>query len=120
MGKYSNGLFDRNRKALASQAALYSRNEQKPATPDPALKGKLGGNCNVTACQAPGAYAWSLNNQAWYCDDCARRLNREPSNYAYWKGRYGVSRFVFRPDTLTEEEIALLKAGRAYVPGVVE
>lgn len=84
--------------------------------PDPKLKGQKGGNCNRTACQAPGAYAWSMNNHAYYCDDCARMLNREPSNHAYWKERYGVDRFVFRPETLTPEERALWKAKNGHLP----
>lgn len=123
MGKYSRGLFTADRRAAMS--GLYGKAPERTfggeqGKPDPALKGKKGGNCNRTACQAPGAFAWSLNNHAYYCDACAKMLNWEPSNRAYWEGRYGITRFVFRPETLTEEEIAKLKAGRAYVPGVVE
>ncbi len=87
-------------------------------TPDPKLKGQYGGNCNITRCQAPGAFAWSMNNHAYYCDDCARMLNRDPSNHAYWKRNYGVDRFVFRIDTLTPEEIEKWKAKNGYIPGV--
>ena len=86
------------------------------ATPDPKLKGQLGGNCNRTACQAPGAFAWSMNNRAYYCDDCARMLNRDPVNHAYWKNSYGVDRFVFRLDSLTDAERALWEAKNADIP----
>lgn len=119
MGKYSRNLFTTGRRD--AMRGLYSTEAPKaPAKPDPNLKGKRGGNCNRTACQAPGAFAWSLNNHAYYCDDCARMLNWEPVNQKYWHDRYGIKRFVFRPETLTADEIAKLKAGRAYVPGMVE
>jgi hypothetical protein len=43
--------------------------------PDPALKGKQGGNCNRTACQAPGATYYNPYTYAYYCPACARMLN---------------------------------------------
>lgn len=89
-------------------------------TPDPKLKGKYGGNCNITRCQRPGAFAWSMNNHAFYCDDCARTLNRDPANHAHYKERYGVDRFVFRLDTVTPEERAKWEAKGGYIPGAKE
>lgn len=85
-------------------------------TPDPKLKGIYGGNCNRTACQAPGAFAWSMNNRAFYCDDCADMLNRDRCNRAYWRENYGVDRFVFRIETLTPEERALWAAKNMHIP----
>lgn len=41
-----------------------------------ALKGKQGGNCNVTACQRPGATWWNTSTRAYYCPHCAREINR--------------------------------------------
>lgn len=114
MGRYSDTIFAANR--TRKQMGYVSVPVSQTTTPDPKLKGVKGGNCNRTACQAPGAFAWSMNNHAYYCDDCARMLNREPSNHAYWKANYGVDRFVFRPETLTPEEIALWKAKNGHLP----
>lgn len=44
--------------------------------PDPALKGKKGGNCNRTCCQQPGATWYNHSTQAHYCHACAMLLNR--------------------------------------------
>lgn len=41
-----------------------------------ALKGKQGGNCNVTACQKPGATWWNTSTRAYYCAHCANEINR--------------------------------------------
>lgn len=123
MGNFSDRIFDRRRQRLNAKPSFVvstphvyiadPRLRGKP-TPDPKLKGKFGGNCNVTHCQAPGAYSWSMNNQAFYCDACANTLNR--ANHEYWHSRYGVDRFVFRLDTLTPEERAKWEAKGAYVP----
>lgn len=40
------------------------------------LKGKRNGNCNVTACQKPGATWWNTSTRAYYCPHCAREINR--------------------------------------------
>jgi hypothetical protein len=129
MGNFSDRIFDRRRVRLnqkpsfvVSTPNVYLRSPSmskpitKAPTPDPKLKGVKGGNCNRTACQAPDAHAWSMNNQAYYCDDCARMLNREPGNHAYWKAQYGVDRFVFRIETLTDAERALWAAKNAHIP----
>jgi hypothetical protein len=41
-----------------------------------ALKGKRGGNCNVTDCQKPGATWWNTSTRAYYCQHCAMEINR--------------------------------------------
>lgn len=43
--------------------------------PDPALKGKLNGNCNREACQRPGATWFNTSTRAYYCRRCARDIN---------------------------------------------
>jgi len=39
--------------------------------PAPADKGKQGRNCNVTACQRPGAWFYNNGTRAYYCLHCA-------------------------------------------------
>jgi len=40
-------------------------------------KGKQGKNCNVTHCQEPNsAHHYNRITQAWYCRDCAERIER--------------------------------------------
>jgi len=39
------------------------------------LKGVKNGNCNVTACQRPGATYYNKSTQAYYCADCAEAIN---------------------------------------------
>lgn len=114
MGSYSDRLF--SRKARNPRGNFSAPATMAPGVPDPKLKGVRGGNCNRTVCQAPGAFAWSMNNHAYYCDACARMLNNDPSNHAYWKQNYGVDRFVFRVETLTEDERAKWAAKNAHVP----
>jgi hypothetical protein len=43
---------------------------------DPALKGKLGGNCNRAACQQPGALYFNQSTKMYYCKLCASTINR--------------------------------------------
>lgn len=43
---------------------------------NPSLKGKLNGNCNREACQAPNAVWWNTSTRAYYCGRCARDINR--------------------------------------------
>lgn len=52
---------------------LASANEEKRRAE---LKGKDGGNCNVTACQKPGATWWNISTRAYYCPRCADEINR--------------------------------------------
>jgi hypothetical protein len=46
------------------------------------LKGKKGGDCNRTQCQAPGASSWNTGSLSWYCHECAVMLN-EANPVAY-------------------------------------
>lgn len=39
-------------------------------------KGLRGGSCNRTACQAPGATWFNQSTRAYYCEGCARDINR--------------------------------------------
>ena len=41
---------------------------------NPALKGKKNGNCNRTACQAPGAVFYNKGTRAYYCRRCAEMI----------------------------------------------
>ena len=49
--------------------------EVREGEPDPALKGKKDGNCNVTACQQPGATWYNKSTQKYYCTKCADQIN---------------------------------------------
>lgn len=40
------------------------------------FKGVKDGNCNVTACQKPGASWWNTSTRRYYCGHCAREINR--------------------------------------------
>jgi hypothetical protein len=40
------------------------------------LKGIFNGNCNRTACQKPGATWFNTSTRAFYCEHCARDINR--------------------------------------------
>lgn len=39
-------------------------------------KGKKGGSCNRTACQAAGAHFFNKSTKAYYCAACAKDINR--------------------------------------------
>ncbi|WP_407543748.1 hypothetical protein Q0M94_28505 (plasmid) [Deinococcus radiomollis] len=38
-------------------------------------KGKRGQLCNRQACQQPGATFYNTSTRAWYCPECARKIN---------------------------------------------
>lgn len=40
------------------------------------LKGKFQGNCNRTACQAPGATWYNHSTRLYYCEICAGMINK--------------------------------------------
>jgi hypothetical protein len=46
------------------------------------MKGDKNGNCNVTACQAPGAIYFNHSTRKYYCPNCAGRINRVNHNDA--------------------------------------
>ena len=53
---------------------VLNKSPYPPIKPD---KGMLGGSCNRTACQAPGAfYAHKYNHDDYYCLACAYEINR--------------------------------------------
>jgi hypothetical protein len=39
-------------------------------------KGLKNGSCNVTACQEPGAIYFNKSTRAYYCQDCAKEINK--------------------------------------------
>lgn len=42
--------------------------------PDPLLKGKKDGNCNITACQRPEAKYRHRDSGKYYCEECAYEI----------------------------------------------
>ena len=56
-------------------SALVNANVEKARKAK--LKGKKNGNCNVTACQRPGATWWNVGTRAYYCEHCAKRINSD-------------------------------------------
>lgn len=76
-----------------------------PGAPDPALKGVYGGNCNVTACQLPGAKWWNWGSRAFYCHSCAHDINKFPVD-----GRVLCSnRAIYGTDNPRLEDFAYLE-----------
>lgn len=61
-------------RAVRQQDEARTREQQAHAD----LKGKYMGNCNITACQQPGATWWNRGSMAWYCRSCAKDINRFP------------------------------------------
>jgi len=61
-----------NGKTNAAQIIGSRINEKAKA----ALKGIKDGNCNITACQKPGATWWNISTRAYYCAYCASEINR--------------------------------------------
>jgi hypothetical protein len=43
-------------------------------------KGELNGLCNRTACQKPGASWYNSSTRAYYCGDCAEKINHYSKN----------------------------------------
>ena len=50
--------------------------EEAKRTEKAELKGKKDGNCNVTACQVPGATWWNTGTRAYYCRYCSSEINK--------------------------------------------
>ncbi len=40
------------------------------------MKGKFGGDCNVTQCQKSGACSYNHAMRAYYCEKCATEINK--------------------------------------------
>jgi hypothetical protein len=51
-----------------------------PVKPPVSLKGVYGGLCNREACQKPGAVFYNSSTRAYYCPECAAKIN-------YWSRR---------------------------------
>lgn len=56
--------------------------------PDKADKGKEGGSCNRTRCQAPNALWYNHGTLAWYCADCRREIETDLVNWAEWRANF--------------------------------
>lgn len=70
--KYANGRGHRVKSTNVAEIVNGAEAEKNRA----ALKGKQNGNCNVTACQRPGATWWNTSTRAYYCANCASEINR--------------------------------------------
>lgn len=56
-------------------------------------KGQKGGSCNRRACQAPGAMWFNHYTDKYYCQDCARLINRaNPEGWPIGSGKPAVVR----------------------------
>lgn len=44
-------------------------------SPEPNMKGVMGGNCNITACQAAEAEYYNKATKKYYCENCAEEIN---------------------------------------------
>lgn len=91
------------------------------SAPDPALKGKKDGNCNRQACQQPGAFYFNVGTDAYYCESCARKINRSmtDSDKATSLTAWGVSQLCLPPwpPTYGADDIQLRKAYQMYMDG---
>lgn len=68
------GARARSAKAASTQTIVIGKPHEPPMIK--ADKGLLGGSCNRTACQAPGATWVNASNGAHYCRSCALEINR--------------------------------------------
>lgn len=53
------------------------------------VKGLKNGNCNLTACQKPGANYFNKSTRAYYCKECADLINW-PGGHADTMRLYGT------------------------------
>ncbi|MCP4528504.1 MAG: hypothetical protein GY833_21710 [Aestuariibacter sp.] len=51
-------------------SAMYELADRNP------MKGRKGGDCNITQCQKNGASSWNRGSLAWYCESCGNELNK--------------------------------------------
>lgn len=66
--------------------------------PDGPAKGEKGGNCNRSACQAPGAYWYNHSTRLYYCETCAEILNKDKFNREDAQRMYGHPLCTLDPD----------------------
>lgn len=78
MGKIAERFRTGNTHNVTKHGALQSALSPTGSNPDPKLKGVFGKNCNVTACQEPGATWWNKVMRKYYCPYCARQINYAP------------------------------------------
>jgi len=52
--------------------------------PNKPHKGKEGGACNRTACQAEPAIWWNHGSYSWYCADCRHDIETDAFNSRDW------------------------------------
>ena len=71
-------------KSLRSKGIPYPMAYSDYHGPNKADKGKEGGSCNRTLCQAPGAIWYNHGSYAWYCKDCRRQIEFDRLNKAHW------------------------------------
>jgi len=55
--------------------------------PDPKLKGVEGGNCNRTDCQSPNAVWFNNSTLAYYCRNCAIKIQQVENDAAFFQQR---------------------------------
>lgn len=127
MGNYTDDLFKKNRRKpgppsfsvspprvnMDAMKMLYGKPTLK-SEPDPALKGKRGGNCNRTACQKPDAIYWHTGTHAWYCVQCKEEINH--LNRADAMRMYGMPRLIVDPQTMTDLERERWEARGIRIP----
>ena len=65
------------------------------------MKGDYNEECNRTACTTPQALWYNRSTRAWYCRDCAEKINR--ANEAECRRLYGVGLLCIeaRPGLMT-------------------
>ena len=61
--------------SLTKRFLKRSRPAIQQVKPEPSLKGKFKGNCNMTRCQKPGATWFNHSTRKFYCPECAAELN---------------------------------------------
>lgn len=75
MGKYSDQLAARLRAKSTPFFEFTNAGPRGQVDEKAALKGAKAGNCNVTACQEPGAVYFNKSTRAYYCAHCAGEIN---------------------------------------------
>ena len=64
---------------MGSQANRFEMMREKAKTNE--AKGKYGGDCNVTQCQKEGACSYNTAMRAYYCKDCANKINEASQRF---------------------------------------
>jgi len=64
-----NAALKKYTETMSRHTLMYKKADVNP------LKGKRGGDCNVTQCQKPNAIMYNNGTHAWYCKSCAEDIN---------------------------------------------